>query len=63
MYIKDLLLPENIQQSIEETNEKKRMADINQQIDQKQAESKAQNRVSFVDDSVTNDFGILVTEF
>ena len=47
MYIKDLLLPENIQQSIEETNEKKRMADINQQIDQKQAESKAQIRVSY----------------
>ena len=46
MYIKDLLLPENIQQSIEETNEKKRMADINQQIDQKQAESKAKIRVS-----------------
>ena len=46
VYIKDLLLPENIQQSIEETNEKKRMADINQQIDQKQAESKAKIRVS-----------------
>ena len=58
MYIKDLLLPENIQQSIEETNEKKRMADINQQIDQKQAESKAQIRVSYAGDSAV---GNLVT--
>jgi len=52
VYIKDLLLPENIQQSIEETNEKKRMADINQQIDQKQAESKAQIRVKLADAEV-----------
>ena len=47
VYIKDLLLPENIQRSIEETNEKKRLEDINLQIDEKRAVSKAQTRVSF----------------
>ena len=49
MYIKDLLLPENIQESIEKTNEKKRMADLNLKKDQKRAELKAQDRVSFED--------------
>ena len=49
MYIKDLLLPENIQESIEKTNQKKRMADLNLNKDQKRAEMKAQDRVSFED--------------
>ena len=49
VYIKDLLLPENIQESIEKTNEKKRMADLNLKKDQKRAEQKAQDRVSFAD--------------
>ena len=47
VYIKDLLLPENIQESIEKTNQKKRMADLNLKKDQKRAEMKAQDRVSF----------------
>ena len=51
VYIKDLLLPENIQRSIEETNEKKRLEDINLQIDEKRAVSKAQTRVRFVNSS------------
>ena len=49
VYIKDLLLPENIQESIEKTNEKKRMADLNLKKDQNRAEQKAQDRVSFED--------------
>ena len=49
MYIKDLLLPENIQESIEKTNEKKRMADLNLKKSQERADQKAQDRVSFED--------------
>ena len=47
VYIKDLLLPENIQESIEKTNEEKRMADLNLKKDQERAELKAKDRVSF----------------
>ena len=53
VYIKDLLLPENIQLSMEETNEKKRMADVNQQIARNKAELKAKTRVSFAGYFVT----------
>ena len=49
VYIKDLLLPENIQESIEKTNEKKRMADLNLKKSQERADQKAQDRVSFED--------------
>ena len=49
VYIKDLLLPENIQESIEKTNEKKRMADLNLKKSQERADQKAQDRVSFAD--------------
>ena len=47
VYVKDLLLPENIQRSIEELNEKTRLEDVNLQIQEKQAATKAQIRVSF----------------
>ena len=61
MYIKDLLLPENIQESIEKTNQKKRMADLNLKKDQKRAEMKAQDRVSFANyltsENLTFDLG------
>jgi len=52
VYVKDLLLPENIQRSIEELNEKTRLEDVNLQIQEKQAATKAQIRVTLAEAEV-----------